>query len=135
MGQAPSTSFEASTNPFTDVQVVVGHKDRVRCLVKVNKHLIASGADDGSVVVWDSLAGSRVHSLNGHTLPITCLLAVPWGKGQEVLVSGSSDRTIRVWDITSGQCLYKLSGHNGSVTCLVQLTGSPHLVCSGGNDK
>ena len=135
MGQQSSTVAELSGNPITEVQVLEGHKERVGCLVKVNDYLIASGADDGSIYLWDSVSGKKTFSLLGHTLPITCLLPVTLYKGKEVLASGSSDRTVRIWDISTGKAIFTLPGHKGSITCLVPLKDKPNVICSAGNDR
>lgn len=60
---------------------------------------IASGADDGLIVLWHIVTGERVGVLKGHLLPITCLMLLERYK----LISGSADKCIRVrfFDIKS----------------------------------
>lgn len=135
MGTTASTVSEETSNPISEVQVLEGHKDRVGCLEKINSSLIASGADDGSIYIWDSLSGSRIFSLLGHTLPITCLLPVQLSKDKYILASGSSDRTVRIWDLQTGKCIHKLPGHKGSITCIITLKEKPNIICSAGNDR
>ena len=58
----------------------------------------ASAGDDHTIIVWDAVTGRRLLALEGHTLPVTCLLVLP-GSGsnaEPLLASGASDRTIRV---------------------------------------
>ena len=53
---------------------------------------IASGSDDGKVIIWDYVTGEKVMVLEGHNLAITCLMLLDRNR----LVSGSADKTIRV---------------------------------------
>lgn len=58
----------------------------------------ASAGDDTRIYVWDAVTGRRLFTLEGHTLPVACLLVLPPtpGVADAVLVSGARDRTIRV---------------------------------------
>ena len=134
MGQTQSSTQQVLTNPITEVQVLEGHKERIRCLIDINSSLIASGADDGSLFIWNTASGFKIHSLEGHRLPITCLFHIKSTSGEEYLISGASDHTARVWDIKTGECIHVLSAHNSSVTCITSIHGKPNIICTGGND-
>ncbi len=61
--------------------------------------LLAVGADDGAVFVWDLPTGRLVHSLRGHTGPIWDMAFGPEGA---VLLSVSGDGTGSIWDMSTG---------------------------------
>lgn len=61
--------------------------------------LLALGADDGAVQLWDPGTGEEICRFPAdHTSPVTDLAVVRGLDGVPVLVSGSLDRTVRVWN-------------------------------------
>ncbi|MGW3122001.1 AAA family ATPase [Streptomyces sp. NPDC001107] len=61
--------------------------------------LLALGADDGAVQLWDPETGEEVCRFpTDHTSAVTGLAIVRGLDGVPVLVSGSLDRTVRVWN-------------------------------------
>lgn len=86
---------ELSYRP-SEMQLLMGHSDFVRILMRIDDRRIASAADDSTVIVWDTQTGRRLTTLTGHSQPVTCLLVVTASDGLPVLVSGSADHTIRV---------------------------------------
>lgn len=60
--------------------------------------LLASGADDMSIILWDVKSGRPVRTLAGHKHGVRSLAFTPDGKK---LASGSADTTVRLWDIPS----------------------------------
>jgi len=121
-------SETTSSNPINELQILEGHTDIVRLLTKVDEMRIASGGDDGQIILWNRMTGEKVMILKGHTLPITCMILLERYK----LLSGSADKTMRMWDLKTGSCIKTLKGHEGSVKCIVPLTGK---FCSGSNDR
>ena len=76
-----------------------------------DNQLIATGSDDGTVVLWDRLAIHPLRHLSGHIGPVSAVLFADEGRR---LITGSWDGTIRVWDIATGDELARLlSDNNG----------------------
>jgi WD40 repeat protein len=57
-----------------------------------------------AVEIFDITSNQRVRSLNGHTSPVTEIVALKNGG----IASGGYDDTIRIWHINSGACLHEL---------------------------
>ena len=66
--------------------------------------LLASGADDTDIHIWNTTTGNRVRTLTGHQSPVTALAFSPDG---QTLVSGDRDtKTMRFWNPNTGQLLH-----------------------------
>lgn len=117
-------------NPLSEVQVLDSHLDIVRQLVLLDGVRMASGSDDGTIIVWQCALGQLLHRFEGHTHGITVLVLLSDG---ETLASGSADRTVRLWNVRTYQHVRTLSAHTSSVTCLERLEAG--RFCSGGNDR
>ncbi|XP_064609365.1 WD repeat-containing protein 41-like [Liolophura sinensis] len=121
-------------NPYTELQVLQGHGDIVRLLLKIDNTRFASAADDNTAVIWNIKTAQKSCVLYGHTRPVACmLLLAPSSEGFEdpMLVTGSSDKQIKVWDIETGECVQTVLDHSSSVRSLLSLENGS-LFCSGG---
>ncbi|CDR95257.1 u5 snRNP-specific 40 kDa protein, putative [Babesia bigemina] len=76
--------------------------------------MLVTGADDGTVKVWDHRSKRPVKSLE-HDFQILSVCCEPSG---ERFFCGSLDNTIRVYDNRSDKELFKLEGCTDSVTSL-----------------
>lgn len=74
---------------------------------------LASGSQDGQVILWDAYTGATLRTLEGHTDSVNSLAFSPDGA---LLASGSTDTSIILWDVKSGEKLRTLSGHRKAVT-------------------
>jgi WD40 repeat protein len=61
--------------------------------------LVASGADDKTVNIWDAGTGSAIRTLQGHGDWVRAVAFSPDGK---LVASGSSDKTVNIWDTSTG---------------------------------
>ena len=68
---------------------------------------MCSASDDGSVSVWDVQGGHRLHVLDKHTRPVSCIECTEDGK---LLVSVSWDNTAKLWNVADGSVAGELSG-------------------------
>jgi WD40 repeat protein len=83
------------------------------------------------VEVWDAHTGQEVHTLKGHTEPVTSVAFSPDGQR---LVSASQDNTIKLWDAQTGQLALTLKGHTEPVTS-VAFSPDGHRLASASMDQ
>jgi WD40 repeat protein len=55
----------------------IDHKKPITCLEDLLNGLVVSGSDDHTIKIWDSDSGYCLHTLQGHTSPISCLATFP----------------------------------------------------------
>ncbi|KAG8948545.1 hypothetical protein FRC03_000689 [Tulasnella sp. 419] len=93
--------------------------------------LLATGSDDGGVIIWDSRTGAQIHSLEGHS---DAVLAVDFSPTGCLIASGSWDNSVRIWSSVTGVLIHTLNGHTGAVTA-VSFSPLGNIVASGSRDK
>lgn len=103
-------------DPDTGKQVgktMSGHKKWINCLSWEPYHMnpecrrLASAGHDNDVRIWDTILGSCVRVLSGHTGAIT---AVRWG-GSGLIFTSSKDRTCKMYRADDGTMCKTFSGH------------------------
>jgi WD40 repeat protein len=77
--------------------------------------LVATGARDRTVKMWDAVTGKELPPLKGHTAGINSVAFSPDGAR---LASASDDATIRVWDAKTGQEVATFKGHTKGTACV-----------------
>ncbi|KAK6203646.1 WD40-repeat-containing domain protein [Scheffersomyces amazonensis] len=92
--------------------------------------LLATGAEDKLIRIWDLSTKRIIKILRGHEQDIYSLDFFPDG---DRLVSGSGDRTVRIWDLRSSQCSLTLSIEDGVTTVAVSPDGQ--LIAAGSLDR
>jgi len=99
---------------------------------------VASGGDDGSVLIWDSVANTTMHTLGKHAEAVLCLCGGGNGpnhfwKGSEIsLFSGSHDQTVKSWDLSTNAYVRNFVGHSGAVVSCIE--SGDHTIVTGGGD-
>jgi len=92
--------------------------------------LLAAGAPDGSVQLWDIRSGENRLVLKGHPDGAT---RVAFGSGGYLLAVGDSNGQVRLWDATTGEGSGLLQKHSTSVESIAFLPDG-FLVASGALD-
>ncbi|BFZ62391.1 proteinral transcription repressor [Saitoella coloradoensis] len=95
-----------------------------------NGKLLATGAEDRQIRIWDIKNKKIVHLLTGHEQDIYSL---DFSRDGRYVASGSGDRTARVWDLETGQCILTLSIEDGVTTVAISPDG--RYVAAGSLDK
>ena len=93
--------------------------------------LLATGAEDKLIRIWDIEKKKIVMILKGHGQDIYSLDYFPSGNK---LVSGSGDKTVKIWDLTTGQCTFTLSIEDGVTTVAVS-PGIGKYIAAGSLDR
>jgi len=92
-----------------------------------NGRYLASGDDDGVIVVRDALNWDILHNLSGHVTQVTGLA---WSPGSERMASSSRDGSVRLWDCERGAGIGILRGHRGAVRAVAwDLSGKQLFSC------
>lgn len=112
----------------------------ITCLqLDESRNRLISGADNGTVGIWDIRSGENREMLTGHQGGVWTLRV----EG-DTLVTGSTDRTLILWNISDnagdgglegveeGRRMADLTGHSSTVRC-VEIVGGEFIV-SGSRD-
>ncbi len=119
--------------PADDPLIIDGHTDRVTSLAwSSDGTILASGAWDTTVRLWNVVNGAPLMTLNGHQDGV---LALAWSPDGALLASGSAATTINLWDMSSGALLTTIEGHTAPVRD-VAISPDSRLLASaaGGSD-
>jgi WD40 repeat protein len=81
---------------------LIGHSDKVYGLKLVSTNVLASVSKDTTIKLWNTVSGTLIRTLSGHTN--TIFQSVDMLYDGQTLVSGSFDKTIKLWSIKTGQC-------------------------------
>lgn len=85
------------------------------CAFSPNKQLLAAGAMDGTVAVWDLAAGGQLlhmGGLKGHHKPVRSLTFTPDSK---LLLTACDDMHCNLYDVQQGALIDAFSGHESWV--------------------
>ncbi|MER7500219.1 TIR domain-containing protein [Nonomuraea pusilla] len=93
------------------VRTLQGHRGRVYA-VHFAGHLLATGAGDGEVRLWDSLTGALLRTLTGHPDGVW---PVRLSRDGELVAAGGGDGVVRVWETATGRLVHELAGHQAPV--------------------
>ena len=92
--------------------------------------ILASGADDGTIRLWDVSTGTLSATLEEHTDEVRSLSFSPDGT---ILASASLDHTVRLWDMATGANTATFEGHTDWVFS-VAFSPDGRTVASGSGD-
>jgi len=121
------------------VEELCGHDDLVLdCDVDINLGLAITCSRDTTVKVWSLSSGSLVHSLRGHTGPVTGVRFLSREATEAIAialdvpdlticaVSGSQDCSVKVWNLVSGSLVKSYYTYNG----ITRLEVVPNTTCT-----
>lgn len=113
-------------------QVLVKHVGSVNTVGwSPDDRRLASGSEDGTVIIWDTQTWQVCDTLRGHSRNVNTLEFSPDGS---LLVSGADDKLIRLWNPNNGQLQRTLTGHFGMVLSVIFTPQQP-LLLSSASDK
>ena len=127
-------TFGIGQHSASTVMTLTGHSGPVHSVTySIDGLLLASGSEDGTVRVWDTLTGEEalfpLRSGDGS------VLSVGFARNNVWVASGTGQGVVCIWDISSGQPRHKrLIGHSAGVNSVVF---SPEVTClaSASDDK
>jgi hypothetical protein len=85
---------------------------------------LASGHENGNVIIWDLQTGDVVHLLVGHERRVSALMFSPDDRilatgDSAMFVNPATNFTVRIWDTETGQQLHILYGDVGVAAAMV----------------
>lgn len=89
---------------------------------KGTRPLVATGASNFVITVWDAETGYKLRTFEGHSGPVTDLIF--WEHFEVLILSASTDRSIRIVDVLTGECVCVLLGHTDGIRSLAVVNGS-----------
>ena len=90
-----------------------------------NPNILASGADDETIKIWDIESGACQSTLRVDA-GIEGVLSVSFSPEDNVIAAGCSNGKIYLLDALAGEVKSTLAGHNAPVThCLLYTSPSP----------
>ncbi len=136
--QASSTPTPKSKTPtpppaptITLVLPYSGHTAPVRSIAwSPDGKLIASGAEDDTVQIWNPQTGTMVRTYRGHPAHV---LSVAWSPDGSLIASGAEDDTVRVWDPNTGATVQVYHKHTDHIHG-VGWSPDSQFVASGSDD-
>ena len=110
-GNVSDTFFTLAEDSPHHIATLEAHTGEVRSVSFSRDGTLASGLDDGTIMLWDIAARQRIATLEGHMNSVESVAFSPDG----TLASGAGDGTIMLWDIAARQRIATLEGQWGWV--------------------
>jgi serine/threonine protein kinase/WD40 repeat protein len=130
-GQLATCVWDLATGEERSPPPIAGNGTSLHLAFSSDSRWLAFSGADGTIHLWDLLAGRSGHKLAGHTGPLESLA---FSTDSKLLASGSADQTIRLWEVETGKERGMLTGHTGSIRSLAFSPDGRFLV-SGGQDS
>ena len=77
---------------------------------------VVSGADGGTIRIWDAVTGQAIGTLDGHEGRVSSLA---FNYDGSRIASAGEDGTVVFHDTESGKIVRTMKGHTGSINCVV----------------
>ena len=118
------------------IQILHHHTEEINTIaVHPNGHTIATGSDDGMIVLWDLQTGGQIHQFY-LVQPVRSVSISPDGK----TIIGACDQTISIWNLETKHRIGIFSkptsgkSHDGMIQDLC-FSGDSQLVVSASSDR
>jgi WD40 repeat protein len=92
---------------------------------------LASGYDDGTIILSDAATGNPIATFTGHT---DLVGALAWSPDDTRLASASNDGTIRFWDVAIGQTLAVIPNEKITISNTIAWSPDGTQLAYGGAD-
>ena len=139
----PTCELKPAIQSWRCVNTLVGHVwDVCTVTISPDSRILASGATDHYIKIWDLYTGELLHTLtpgSGDVYSITfspngeTLISAHWASSWRKL-SQSLQKPIQLWHLSTREVLRTFLGHFGSV-CSVAISPDGQTLASGGTDK
>ncbi|MBW4663436.1 MAG: serine/threonine protein kinase [Chroococcus sp. CMT-3BRIN-NPC107] len=111
--QSNLSTKPSNVNNITLAKTLESHSQSVwTTAISANGQVLASGSQDNTIKVWNTLTGELQRTLLGHKDTVRTLAVSADG---QTLASGSGDTTIKLWDLSRGELIATFSGHSSPV--------------------
>lgn len=108
-----------------------GHSDTVYAVAfSPDGKLLATGAADKFVKVFELPSGKLAKSFEGHTHHV---MGVGWTPDGKKVASCAADNFVKVWDYEKGEKLRDMPGHTKQVTALAFVGKTPQFLTASGD--
>ena len=87
------------------------------------------GDGEGNVYRYDSISGTLLQTLQGHTLSVSVITISPDGN----LVASTAGGDVKIWDAQSGELLVTIEAHGSSIWSMKFSPDSRRLATSSGD--
>lgn len=108
----PSTDNAAiffDINRQAVIQTLKGHASHVKLIKRSPQGTyIATGAVDGSIIIWDAQNGNMQRKFDEHK---TVVAGLDWTADEKLLFSGSWDNVVKAWDLSTNRNCYNKEFH------------------------
>lgn len=83
--------------------------------VSNNSKIIATGEDNGKIILWDAESFEKILEINAHKGAPN---EVVFSKDDKTFFSGGEDKIVKMWDVQTGKLIKEFDGHNQRVYTL-----------------
>ncbi|KAF3908503.1 hypothetical protein ABW21_db0205184 [Orbilia brochopaga] len=104
------------TTTWTPLQTLDGHLGRISCLAFTpDSKVLASGSDDFTVVLWDTVTGALLHRLGRRDHEFWRVDSIAISPDGRHIVSTAS-QTTKLWEIATGRLLQTIAAFSSSLS-------------------
>jgi WD40 repeat protein len=108
-----------------------GHSGWIYCINFPDEHWLASGGEDGTIIIWDPTTGAKRFVLEGHTGRVSAVAFT--ADGHRLASIGFFDKSVKIWDMGRGQELLSLNSQSNGHA--VAFSHNGHLLASAGANR